>query len=64
MKIAFILISAALLSGCAQINCNITQTGEGNKLTATCTVDKTTEDLIDAAGSAYGDAASNQGARQ
>ena len=61
MKIACILISAALLSGCAQINYTVNVTGEGNRITCTGTLDKTTDDLMDMAGSAYGDASSNEG---
>lgn len=56
-----LLVIAVALTGCAQITYNVTITGEGNTVTCTGAVDKTTDDLIDLAGSAYGDAATRQG---
>lgn len=48
--------TALLLAGCAQITYHITITGDGNRATCTGAVDKTTDDLMDLFGSAYGDA--------
>ena len=62
-----ITIAAALLlalTSCAQITYNATIPGENNKVNATGAVDKTTDDLLDLAGSAYGDAATRQGGGQ
>lgn len=55
------IIFTLALTSCAQITYNITVTGERNTITATGAVDKATEDLLDMTGSAYGDAASNEG---
>lgn len=57
-------IAAALLlalTSCAQITYNVTVLGADNEVTCLGTVDKTTDDLLDLAGSAYGDAATRQG---
>lgn len=59
MKIACVFMAAALLSGCAQITYDIAITGDGNSITCTGAVDKTTDDLMDMSGSAYGNAATN-----
>jgi len=61
----YILIALSLcLVGCAQITYNITVTGsEETTIKATGAVDKTTDDLMDLAGSAYGQAETNPGAK-
>ena len=60
-RITITALALLSLSGCAQITYNITVIGERNTITATGAVDKTTDDLLDLAGSAYGDATSNEG---
>ena len=69
---AFLLLASFLaagalvisLSGCAQISNTYYVQGDNNRLTATDSVNKSTKDLLDMAGSAYGNADTNQGARQ
>lgn len=58
-----ILLSAItmLFSGCAQISNTYYVQGDSNRITATDSVNKSTKDLLDMAGSAYGDAESNGG---
>lgn len=63
LKLLPALLTILTLSSCAQITYNVTITGESNKVTCTGAVDKTTDDLLDLAGSAYGDAATRQGAK-
>jgi hypothetical protein len=58
------LILFSFLSGCAQISNTYYVQGDNNRLTATDSVNKSTKDLLDMAGSAYGEAATNQGAKQ
>ena len=60
-----ILLAAltVLFSGCAQIQNTYYVQGDSNRITATDSVNKSTKDLLDMAGSAYGEAATNQGAR-
>lgn len=47
------------LSSCAMTEINITVNGADNKIDATGAVTKSTKDLLDLAGSAYGDADTN-----
>lgn len=64
MKNAILLAALTLLfSGCAQIKNTYYVHGDGNKITATDNVNKSTKDLLDMAGSAYGEAATNQGGK-
>lgn len=51
------------LSSCAQISNTYYVQGDNNRLTATDSVNKSTKDFMDLAGSAYGEAATNQGAK-
>lgn len=63
MKYIFVILSLFLV-GCAQITYNITVTGsQDTTIKATGAVDKTTDDLMDLAGSAYGSAETNPGAK-
>lgn len=56
-----VFLLMVLLSGCAQINNTYYVQGDSNRITATDNVNKSTKDLLDMAGSAYGDASSNDG---
>lgn len=60
MRIAIALM-LLVLSGCAQISNTYYVQGDGNKITATDAVNKSTDDLLDLAGSAYGSAETNGG---
>ena len=68
---AFLFLSSFLtaaaiviaLSGCAQISNTYYVQGDNNRLTATDSVNKSTKDLMDVAGSAYGSAETNGGQR-
>ena len=59
-KIAWLLLLGCL-AGCAQISNTYYVQGNENKITATDSVNKSTKDLFDLAGSAYGDAQTQQG---
>lgn len=62
-KLIVLLSILLLLSGCVSITntCNIT--GNENSITMTDKIStaKSTEDLLDLSGSAYGDASTNEG---
>ena len=57
------ILAVSLLSSCAQINNTYYVQGDANRITATDSVNKSTKDLMDLAGSAYGSAATTQGAK-
>lgn len=61
MKMVGVLYALLVLSGCAQISNTYYVQGDSNQITATDNVNKSTKDLLDMAGSAYGDAAANEG---
>lgn len=61
MRTVYVCIIAALVSGCAQISNTYYVQGDANRITATDSVNKSTKDLLDLAGSAYGDAQTQQG---
>lgn len=52
------------LSSCAQISNTYYVQGDSNRITATDSVNKSTKDLLDLAGSAYGDADTNSTKQQ
>jgi uncharacterized lipoprotein YmbA len=56
MKMIIIGTAALALAGCAQISNTYYVQGDSNRITATDSVNKSTKDLLDMAGSAYGDA--------
>ena len=58
-----LLLAISLLSSCAQINNTYYVQGDANRITATDNVNKSTKDLMDLAGSAYGEATTSQGAK-
>ena len=66
---AFLFLSSFLaagavviaLSSCAQISNTYYVKGDNNRITATDSVNKSTKDLMDIAGSAYGSAEANGG---
>ena len=62
---SFLAAGAAViaLSSCAQISNTYYVQGDNNRLTATDSVNKSTKDLMDLAGSAYGEAQTNGGAK-
>lgn len=68
---AFLFLSSFLaagavviaLSSCAQISNTYYVQGDNNRLTATDSVNKSTKDLMDLAGSAYGEATTSQGGK-
>ena len=68
---AFLFLSSFLaagavviaLSSCAQISNTYYVQGDNNRLTATDSVNKSTKDLMDVAGSAYGSAETNGGVK-
>lgn len=62
---SLVILSAAFaLSSCAMTEINITVNGADNKIDATGAVTKSTKDLLDLAGSAYGDADTNSTKQQ
>lgn len=61
MKNVILLAAITMLfSGCAQIQNTYYVQGDANRITATDSVNKSTKDLLDLAGSAYGDAETKQ----
>lgn len=62
---SLVILSAAFaLSSCAMNEYNITITGNDNTIKATGAVTKSTKDLLDLAGSAYGNADTNSTKQQ
>lgn len=59
LQLLVILSTTITLSSCAMTEINITVNGADNKIDATGAVTKSTKDLLDLAGSAYGDADTN-----
>jgi hypothetical protein len=64
MRLLLFLLVVISTAGCAQISNTYYVQGDSNRITATDNVNKSTKDLLDMAGSAYGDAATRQGAKQ
>ena len=58
-----VILEVSLLQGCAQISNTYYVQGDNNRVTATDSVNKSTKDLMDVAGSAYGAAETNGGVR-
>lgn len=61
-NVVFIVV-VSLICGCAQISNTYYVQGDSNRITATDSVNKSTKDLLDMAGSAYGDAQTQQGGK-
>ena len=53
MRVFMLLIVAVLMASCAQIQNTYYVQGDSNRITATDSVNKSTKDLLDLAGSAY-----------
>jgi hypothetical protein len=60
MKALTLLVTALLLSSCAYVEVNNYVQGDKNTLRMDSSASRSTKDLIDAAGSAYGDATAPQ----
>jgi hypothetical protein len=56
LKNGILLLIVMQLFGCVQISNTYYVQGDSNRITATDSVNKSTKDLLDMAGSAYGDA--------
>lgn len=61
MKTSISVLLALVLASCAQISNTYYVQGDGNKIIATDSVNKSTKDLLDLAGSGYGEATTNGG---
>lgn len=60
LKNGIFLLIVMQLFGCAQISNTYYVQGDSNRIMATDSVNKSTKDLLDMAGSAYGDAETKQ----